>query len=169
MYCKNCDKLIDDDERVCHYCNHPSQRQKRKPKTQGKHVLIAALIFVFLVGAPALFIIVNTQSGVVNNWHEITMMPDLEYYETVTIAELNENSQAFMGKHVRVAGQVVDTEIITPIVGRHMFVIIKEDDELADVRIERDNFNSFELNSSYWFYGTFTGSHIAAHIIVPIN
>jgi len=131
MYCKNCDKLIDADEQICHYCNTNPRRRETvrtgntappasKPKQKsgmlgcGIAVLIVGLLamaFIFLITFDTTRVYSEVEWWYYDEWHEMTTVPWLEY-ETVTLAQLHENPQWFEGMPVRVMGQVVDSHAI---------------------------------------------------------
>ena len=115
MYCKNCDKLIDEDEQVCHHCNTNPRRRKtvrarRRPLAIALGVLLTGIV---LIAAWAVTFDTNTQTYYIDaewwTWayDEFTTMPWLEY-ETVTLAQLHENPEWFEGMPVRVSGIVID-------------------------------------------------------------
>ncbi len=130
MYCKNCHKSFNEDERYCPECGSRlttySRQRKRKQESSGKYFLIGviiaiAIIIIFLISSIVSNNIYNSQSS--SNEHseeisdnvndtQLTIGKDLstsEYMDASTSANYTEivrNPQNFTNKILRFTGSV---------------------------------------------------------------
>ncbi|MCL2531170.1 MAG: hypothetical protein FWE40_03320 [Oscillospiraceae bacterium] len=185
MYCKNCDRLIDHNERICHHCNQSSRRRvqatQRSSATPAQAGVFAVILGLVAVGIAVVAAVAITHSPqprviyspaerwVVDEWHEMTTVPWLPEYETVTLAQLRENPDWFEGMHVRVMGVVVELETRVNFNGSTIPTgnAVIEDDELQ--LFAHGDFWIFNPNISLWFYGVFSDASIIVHNVVPVD
>jgi len=198
VYCKNCDRLIDDGERICPHCNASPRRRavaKQRDLTTPKPaqasgmrsaaIAVAIIVIVALatISALTMFLIADTQYTR-DEWHMETIpdiwmqVPDFSLYMSVTLTELLEIPQIYEGQLIRVMGEVVDWSVIIEERVHAVLLIIEEDGVQAAVRFDHVfeqaleilgiNIDMFIEADALWFYGIFSGSYIEAHHFVPI-
>ncbi|MCL2195564.1 MAG: hypothetical protein FWB76_06390 [Oscillospiraceae bacterium] len=112
MHCKHCDRLIDHNELICHYCNQPSRRRVREPAAKPARrnneppiaLIVAAVVFVVFAAFIALLMFAHPVGNRHTHdewWHDDFGYDDWdEWFEMVfsepdfsdsniTLAELN--------------------------------------------------------------------------------
>jgi len=120
MYCKNCDKLLDDGVNRCHYCgtnpNHlpkqklpypenfpsPAPRKKRRGCLTAVGIVFAIMIISIVLGVVQ---DTTTEAQPTTTTLPATTNPLAEYIP-VTLGELHKHPEDFFGRHIVVEATV---------------------------------------------------------------